>query len=203
MITIDENKLLAIGSSRLIFIHPNDNKKLIKVFKPSQSPEMRRRAVWYKRFRAREKLDENIRDLMEHQKARGKSNKTASSICNVYGIENTNLGEGLVEEHICNNDGKTSATLKDYVQCNGINIVKSYIDDLFELLTDNHILFRDAYEMNILVQELEVGFRLVVVDGLGENNLIPYASISKTLNARKLRHKKERMIRRLSVSSVN
>jgi hypothetical protein len=202
MIIIDENKLIAIGSSRLIYIHPDNNKKLIKVFKPSQTPEMRRKTIWYKRFQSLEKFNENKRDFIEHQKARGKCHEAALSVCNVYGIEKTNYGDGLIEERICDIDGNTSITLKDYVQNNGLKIVSSNIDDLFDIFSNNHILFRDAYEMNILVQELDVEFRLVVIDGLGESNLIPYASFSKTLNARKLRHKKERMIRRLSVTNV-
>ena len=203
MIIIDEGKLIATGSSRLIYIHPYNNKKLIKILRPSQSPAIQRKAIWYKRLQNLEKFNQNKRDLIEHQRARCKCHKVALHVCNVYGIENTSYGEGLVEEHIYNSDGKTSVTLKKYVQDNGINVVKVYIDDLFELFVDNHILFRDANETNILVQELETGFRLIVVDGLGESNLIPYASISRKLNGRKLRRKKKRMIKRISVIPNN
>jgi hypothetical protein len=202
MIIIDEAKLLATGSSRLIYIHPDDDKKLIKVFKPSQTPEKRRKSIWYKRLQSLEKFNENKRDLIEHQRARGKGHKVKLYVCNIYGMETTNHGEGLVEDHICDRDGTTSVTLRTYVHNNGLDFVKEYIDDLFELFADNHILFRDGNEKNILVQDLDTGLRLIVVDGLGENNLIPYATISKKLNARKLRHKKERMIQRLSEINV-
>ena len=199
MIIIDEAKLIATGTSRLIYIHPYNTKKLIKVFKPSQTPEKRRKAIWYKRLQSLDKFNENKRDLIEHQKARNKCQEIELHVCNVYGMETTNHGEGLVEDHICDSDGKTSVTLWTYVQNNGIEIVKEYIDEMFEIFADNHIVFRDGNEKNILVQRRDAGFGLIVVDGLGESNLIPYASVSKNLNKIKLHRKKDRMIKRLSI----
>jgi hypothetical protein len=51
---------------------------------------------------------------------------------------------------------------------------------------------------NIVVRELKDGRQeWVVIDGLGDNNVIPFATISKALNRKKLMRKKNSVLRHI------
>ena len=119
-------------------------------------------------------------------------------ICPIDEIVETNLGPGLVCDLVTNENGQISLSLTEYVRKSGMEATRVQFDLLFELLTQHHILFRDANANNIMVQVQEGKEQLVIIDGLGESNIIPYASASKWLNARKLARKKARILANLS-----
>jgi hypothetical protein len=197
MIDIDDCTLIAAGRHRLVFAHPYDANKILKVFRFDRSPESQWSSVWYKRLMPLTKIDSNLRDIAEHRKALRKGRKVARHICELFDLEETSKGPALVGERVHNIDGNTSLTLSDYVNKHGIANVRSAIDVLFKQLSNSHVLFRDAHARNILVKQVDKQPVLVIVDGLGEANFIPYASLSKILNGWKLHRKKLRLVKTL------
>lgn len=194
MIDIDETKKIADGKLRTIYVHPDDENKIVKIYKFKNPLERQRKAVWYKFVLPLVKFDCNKRDLVEHSKARKTGAIIAKHICPYYGLEPTSRGIGLVGERICNQDGKTSQNVASCVKAKGICKLRSAIDELFYLLAENHILFRDAHSGNILVKQNLDDFTLVIIEGLGEGNFVPYSTYSKMLNAKKLYRKKQRLL---------
>jgi len=197
MIDINDCKLINAGWQRLVFLHPYDANKILKVFKFENSLEHQRSSVWYKRLMPLAKFDKNLRDIAEHSKARSKGSNVTRHVCEIYGLEETTYGPALTAERVHNSDGSTSLTLYNYVEKHGIVSIRSAIDALFELLRDCHILFRDGHGKNIVVKQVDEQPVLVIVDGLGESNFIPYASLSKFLNGKKLHRKKLRLLKKL------
>ena len=155
MIDIDDCTLIAAGRHRLVFDHPYDANKILKVFRFDRSPEYQRSSVWYRRLMPQTKIDSNLRDIAEHRKALRKGSKVARHICELFGLEETSKGPALVGERVHNIDGNISLTLSDYVNKHGIANVRSAIDVLFKQLSDSHVLFRDAHARNILVKQVD------------------------------------------------
>ncbi|MEE9291058.1 MAG: YrbL family protein, partial [Alphaproteobacteria bacterium] len=61
----------------------------------------------------------------------------------------------------------------------------------------HHVTVEDPTALNILVRQGGAGPELVIVDGLGDPTLIPYKTVSKRLNRRKLMRKKVKLFRKL------
>ncbi len=108
------------------------------------------------------------------------------------------MGRALVVEHVRNADGRTSDTLGAFVRRHGAAPVLPEIDVFFDRLADHHVVARDPHPKNILVREEPDGaLSLVLIDGFGDPNIIPLATMSKSLNRKKLMRKKSGLIRRL------
>jgi len=196
---IDESKLIAAGTRRRIFSHPDSADKVIKVFWDDQLPAKRRamrKSRWFKSVR---RFDDNENDYREFRRVKRRFGKAIRSIYGIYGYVDTPLGRGLVVEHVRNADGTTSETLADYVRKHGSSRILPALDRLFDELAKYHVVAKDPHVENILVRELEGGdLELVVIDGLGDNNVIPFATVSKVLNRNKLMRKKQSLIRHVT-----
>jgi len=198
MVDIDESKLIATGTRRRIYRHPGATDKIIKVFWEDQVPAKRRALRWDRWFKSVRRFDDNENDYREFRRVKRRFGKAISCIYAIYGYADTPLGRGLVAEHVRNADGTTSETLASYVQKHGPSKILPALDTLFEQLARFHVVAKDPHAENIVVRELDGGgLELVVIDGLGDNNVIPFATISKTLNRNKLMRKKQSLRRRV------
>jgi hypothetical protein len=111
-----KNLIIGKGNERLCFIHPDDRSRIIKVnYKKNKS-------------RDQNKLEFN------YFKSLKKRNIDLGHIPNVYGKVQTDLGEGLVYDHIKNFDGSVSVTLYEALLNKTISIQKAVelADDLYK-----------------------------------------------------------------------
>jgi hypothetical protein len=76
--------------------------------------------------------------------------------------------------------------------------LRSQLEKLCAVMCDNHILCNDISLSNVVVSDKSGTIVPVVIDGFGNNHLIPYPVISKRLNAVKLNRRFGRMFKRLS-----
>ena len=79
-------------------------------------------------------------------------------------------------------------------------IIGRCIDNIVELFGRNHVVCNDIDERNIMVSDKSGKLSLVVIDGFGNNHLIPYPIFSKTLNARKIARRLNRTKQRLGLN---
>jgi hypothetical protein len=198
VLEVDESKLIAAGTRRRIYRHPEASDKVIKVFWEDQIPAKRRalrRDRWLKSIR---RFDDNENDYRQYRRVMNRFGVAFSNIYAIFGYVDTTLGRGLVAEHVRNADGSTSENLGDYVRKHGCSEMNPLVEDLFENLAKYHVVAKDPHVENIVVRELKNGRReLVVVDGLGDNNAIPFATVSKALNRKKLMRKKKSVLRHI------
>jgi hypothetical protein len=198
VLEVDESGLIAAGTRRRIYRHPDSADKVIKVFWEDQIPAKRRalrRDRWFKSLR---RFDDNENDYQEYRRVINRFGVAVSNIYAIYGYVDTTLGRGLVAEHVRNADGTTSENLGDYVRKHGCSEMIPLVEDLFENLAKYHVVAKDPHVENIVVRELKDGRQeLVVIDGLGDNNVIPFATISKALNRKKLMRKKNSVLRHI------
>jgi len=204
ILVIGESDLIASGTRRKIYLHPEDENKILKVFWEDQTPTQRRAQLWYGLFKSSLRFDDNENDYIQYRRAMKYAPRPLDGIYTIFGYAETTLGRALVGEHVRNADGETSPTLISYLRKHGPSKIFPLVDTLFEELAVHHVVARDPHLENILVRELESGaLRLVIIDGLGDPNLIPLATISKKLNRKKLMRKKQTLVRKLNAFTEN
>ncbi|RLA82595.1 MAG: hypothetical protein DRG78_06760 [Epsilonproteobacteria bacterium] len=148
---LNKENIIAKGGERNCYLHPLDNKKLIKIIhakgKHGNQNKLEQIYMSY--------LNKNQIDL--------------SHIAKYYGEVDTNIGTGLIYEKIMDYDNKETKSLRYYVAKNQLpNNIDNLIDNLKLYLEKNNILFVDNGLINIFCQKITKDkYKLVIIDGLG------------------------------------
>lgn len=152
------SKPIAQGRERTCFLHPQDPEKIIKISTGAETTQSTREIEFFENLKKR-----NLSDY--------------SHLPRYYGTVNTNLGQGLVLDLICDYDKSISNSLEWYIE-EGISIaeVESLLELLREYLLDNLIIFNhDLCCANLLLQKVsDDSTQLVIIDGLGDVVSIPW-----------------------------
>ena len=153
MIELDKEFLLGEGGERLVYIHPNDNNKVIKILKKG-----------LKKHNFQNELEFKYYNFLT------KKNRDFSNITKCFGYVDTNLGKGLVFERVIDYDGKDSKYFKYYLKKHFFSEdqEKNLLNELKIFLVNNQILFIDCNTQNIFCKKLsEDKYKLIIYDGLG------------------------------------
>ena len=153
MIELDKEFLLAEGGERLVYIHPNDNNKVIKILKKGLN-----------KHNFQNKLEFKYYNFLT------KKNRDFSNITKCFGYVDTNFGKGLVYERVIDFDGEDSKFLRNCLQENIFtkDQEKRLLDDLKKYLEDNEILFIDCSSHNVFCKKVSSDkYTLIIYDGLG------------------------------------
>jgi hypothetical protein len=197
LIDIDETEPIAAGKWRRVYLHPEDETKVLKIHRQDRPPAARRARHWYWRVLPLSRFDANARDVRQYRRVARKAPRALDIICPLFGYTETTRGRALIAEHVRDADGRTSETLRTYVLNNGLAIITPALDGFFETLAAHHVTVEDPTAHNILVRQDNAGLALVLVDGLGDPTVIPYKTVSKSLNRRKLMRKKMKLFAKL------
>ncbi|MCG3714487.1 PhoP regulatory network YrbL family protein [Aliarcobacter butzleri] len=153
MIELREELLLGDGGERLVFIHPNDSKKVVKVLQPQ-----------IEKHNFQNELEFKYYNFLT------KKNVDFSHITKCFGYVDTNFGKGLVFERVVDFDGEDSKFLRNCLQENIFtkDQEKRLLDDLKKYLEDNEILFIDCSSHNVFCKKVSADkYTLIIYDGLG------------------------------------
>lgn len=153
MIELREELFLGKGGERLVYIHPNDDNRIIKILKSGL-------------------IKHNFQNELElkYYNFLTKNNVDFSHITKCFGYVDTNFGKGLVFERVVDFDGKNSKLLKNCLQENIFtkDQEKILLDDLKKYLEDNEILFIDCSSHNVFCKKVSSDkYTLIIYDGLG------------------------------------
>ena len=89
-------------------------------------------------------------------------------------------------------------SLKSHVMEHGLDErLRGQLEELCTSMCDRHIVCNDISANNITLSDQSGALVPMIIDGFGNNHLIPYPVFSKRLNARKLRRRFGRTIKRL------
>ncbi|MCT7645982.1 YrbL family protein [Aliarcobacter butzleri] len=153
IIELREKFLIGEGGERLVYVHPNDSKKVIKILKPNLNKHNFQNDLEFKYYSF----------LI-------KKNKDFSNITKCFGYIDTNLGKGLVFERVIDYDGKDSKYFKYYLKKHFFteDQEKSLLNNLKNFLENNQILFIDCNTQNVFCKKIsEDKYTLIIYDGLG------------------------------------
>lgn len=201
MFLVEDLKLLGQGTQKLVYEHPNDSNKIIKVMRPEHATFDGGRSKQHKlrAHRSQGIYRQFRRELLQYlQLCKNNYNELRFTfpIETVYGFIATNQGLGLVTEKVIS-PTSFPLTLSDMITQNKFTANHAIaLDHFFNDCCNLHVVYGEVNIAGIMYTEQRQGFpEFILVDGIGEKLLIPFRSMSKTINTRNIR-KVERNIKR-------
>jgi hypothetical protein len=149
-------------------------------------------------LRSLRSFDANYKEYVAYKKIeRYYSDDVWNIVARCYGFVQTNLGTGLCVELICDDDGRISKTLKQYIwECGQTEDVEVALGVFEFWALALGLPSRLLESSNILVQAGGCGIRrLALIDGLGWPQIIPYRYLMRSA-ARRAAGKKLEGLRR-------
>ena len=193
MYQVEELNLLGKGGYKLVFQHPTDQGKAIKVMKRERINDKGEWAHlgYFKRGHAQGVYKQFRRAILQYLqlcKNHYKDNTFLFPIECPYELVQTNQGLGLIVEKIVGPNGQ-GMTL-EYL-CKTNQFTKKHakaLDEFFDACCDLHIVYGEVNIAGIMYTESRQNKpEFVLVDGVGDKLFIPLRSISKSLNAKNVR----------------
>ena len=182
MINLNEEASFAEGGNRKCFISTLDPDRCLKVIHKSLQADLKKRVPWYKRFKADNYFDDNLREERAYsQKALKDSNDLSvwDHLARWYGMVETNLGPASETELIRNNS-EIAETLESYLFREGLTIEITQAIQTFENWLRKHlVLTKNIIPHNIVLRKENDIFILKIIDGLGCKALVPLPEYSK------------------------
>jgi hypothetical protein len=193
---------IAEGKRRLVFAHPDDPGRLVKVMRPelaARAAEERvrnprkywMRAGIYAYFTC---------ELAEYVAVRSMAG-TADDlpISGVYGVVETDLGLGLEAERLTDRAGALAPTLEALHADGAVDAaLRAHLDAFFRRLIDLRVVL---YELNldnvIWVDDGRSQPRFVCIDGLGSRTFLPLKEVWRFASTRKIQQCRKRIEDRL------
>lgn len=185
MVRVDENLFIGEGRNRKCYIHPSDKNLCIKISSKKGLRSSNRERRYFKRLHWYSK---NMKMISDYR-----------------GTIKTNLGNGDMFELIRDSDGSISKSLKYYLSLNDENTNSQVIEQIEKLriyLTKVYILISDLGLDNILLQkDSNNNLKLMVIDGIGDNNQVPFLEFIKPLGLKRSAKKWEQLKSRIMETS--
>ncbi len=193
MINVDSLKLLGQGTQKFVYEHPSDSNKVIKIMKPINATNDGGRANqhYLRSHRSQGIYRQFRRELLQYlQLCKNNYNQKLFTfpIETVYGFIATDQGLGLVTEKIVGPNG-FPLSLNELSQRKELEAKHTEaLEVFFDKCCEMHIVFGEVNIAGIMYTEQRQGIpELVLVDGIGDKLLIPFRSMSKTINSRNVR----------------
>ena len=174
--------LIGRGRDRACYFHPLDQNKCIKVSIVDNDKQSRREPSYYKKLQA--------------------DNISWDAISKYHGKVDTNLGDGLVFDIVQDFDGATSKAISYYLDHNLIDqeILTEILLNIKNYLFTNNVLTRDISPNNLLFKRSseKIG-KLIIIDGLGNAELLPISSYFNYFTQRKINRKWRSLINKMQL----
>lgn len=182
----------ASGGNRLCFVHPEDASVCVKVAHPEVSlADKRKRKGLKGRFKPASAFDENAAErktLLQLRRRIGPA--LEEHVPRYLGMVDTDLGPGIQVDLIRSQDGSVALPLKQYLWTQGRTAALDAALETFATYWVAHrVPSRALLLHNVVVQDTGTALKLWVIDGLGNSDLLPLATLSQTLARRKAERK--------------
>jgi PhoP regulatory network protein YrbL len=192
---------LAKGNVRLVFEHPESPGLLVKVMRPDLVERRHGgRKVWFQGLRRYDPYVVFLREIREFVAAHAALGRAAPFAQVVHGLVETDLGLGLVLEAARDPDGGLAPTIAKLVQHGRFDAgAEAALDQFLTELLESDMVIADLHERNLVYACAQDGSRrFVLIDGLGESNLLPLKSWSRWLNRRSKAKRVARLRKRIA-----
>lgn len=204
MLEVHRLKLLGQGTQKLVYEHPSDPDKVIKVMKPENAtPDGGRANQHYLRSHRSQGIYRQFRrELLQYLQLCKNSysdHQFIFPIETVFGFTATDQGLGLVTEKIISPNGLpislNELSQKKMLEAKHMEALKTFFNKCCEM----HVVFGEVNIAGIMyTEQRQRGPEFVLVDGIGEKLIIPFRSMSKTVNTRNIRKVEKKITFQLS-----
>lgn len=197
-------KILGQGTQKFVYEHPSDSNKVIKIMKPTNATAEGGRANqhYLRSHRSQGIYRQFRRELLQYLqlcKNTYRQKIFTFPIETVYGFTATDQGLGLVTEKIISPSGLpislNELSQKKMLEAKHVEALKIFFNKCCEM----HVVFGEVNIAGIMYTEHRQGVpEFVLVDGIGEKLIIPFRSMSKTINTRNIRKVERRILNQIS-----
>lgn len=183
-----------MGGTRYCFQHPEHRDRCVKVLRPDRTGEARKLLRRdFKRYLPARYLDDQRKEIIAYtQLLKGASEGLWHHVPRYYGTEDTDMGIGIVTELMRNTDGSWPENLESLLPAGMTEELETGIDTFVAAVRRERILSRDLLPHNIIAVREDSGFRVMLVDGIGNAELIPLSTWFGFFADRKTARKTER-----------
>ena len=196
----------ARGGHRECFVHPQNPALCIKIRRRNYPLEALRRDKGFPRnLKPLRAFDDNLEEYHNLRRfERRFGYRVFQHVPHCMGFTDTDCGRGLVTELIRDADGTISRTLEKVLGETGLTgDLEQSLQALTECWEQLAVPSRHLLLHNIVVErdENQCASRLVVIDGLGSSNLIPFFWLPERLRRAKARRKTAELWRKVAEQS--
>lgn len=191
MLELSQIAPLAEGGNRLVFVHPDDPSRCVKVAHPNVSLAAKRARKGLKgKLKPASAFDDNAEEWRVMQRLQAAIADIGRHVPYCEGFVDTDLGPGLVSGLVRNADASVALPLKQRLWQDGYTPeLEAAVRELATFWIDNAVPSRKLILHNVVVEQRDDCARLWVIDGIGSSDLLPFARWSKTLRRQKAERK--------------
>ena len=197
LIRLAEAVPFARGGNRLCHVHPERPDVCIKVPRPDVDLAAKRRRKGLKgRLKPARSFDDNRAEAGTLTELHGRVGKSLEGfVPRFLGWAETDLGPGVMVDLIRDADGAIATPLKQYVWERGFDdALRAALHEFTAYWVRERVPSRELLLHNVVARRLRSGaVRLVVIDGLGNADLLPFSRWSRALARRKAARKAARL----------
>jgi hypothetical protein len=186
MLLLKDAEVVAAGSTRNVYRHPDNPAHLVKVIRPSAIEErFGSGAPWYKFRRRRYRhLIAYLREIREQIAVHAVGGDYPPFLQKIVGIVETDMGMGFVVEAVLGRDGNFAPTVADLIQRGQLDRpIRAKLDQFLEDLVASPVIVADLNPSNVVLGYTpHEGEHFVLIDGIGFKNIIPLERMSAYAN---------------------
>ncbi|MBX3742166.1 MAG: hypothetical protein KF712_14330 [Akkermansiaceae bacterium] len=184
MILLSDRQPVAQGKQRFVFTHPDHSDLIIKVIRPDSVD--RAWGKWYKMRRCYGQYLSYMREIGEYVATHAREGSSPPFVQRIKGLVDTDMGLGLVLDAVRGENGDLAPSLRAMLADGTFDRAAEHaLEEFFRDLMASDVIAADLNGGNVVyAQDGEKGSRFVMIDGLGQHNLIPLKRFSRTMNRR-------------------
>ncbi|EED33331.1 conserved hypothetical protein [gamma proteobacterium NOR5-3] len=198
MLKLKNSRPLFVGGTRYVFQHPQHANRCVKVLRPDRTGAARKvLRKDFKRYLPERFLDDQLKEIKAYRELLTRASETLwRYVPRYHGTEDTDMGVGIVTQLMRNGDGSWPQNLEQMLVNGKDPALQAGIDEFTEAVGKLRILSRDLLPHNIIAVKEEHGYRVMLVDGIGNAELIPLSTWSGFFARRKTQRKIRRFRQR-------
>ena len=160
MIDLQKATVVGSGCRRVVYVHPDDPARCIKVPTAEAREQVHRQKA----------LERELHYLQFY----ARKGKSLGQLSRYFGEVETRDGVGYVFELVRDHNGEVSRNLAEWLEAGlGLDECRSELEELRQYLVAEGIIVADLHAGNLARQERQPGvFRLVVIDGVGNSEFL-------------------------------
>jgi hypothetical protein len=177
-IRLRHSRPLFVGGTRYCFQHPEHRDRCIKVLRPDRTGEARKLLRRdFKRFLPARFLDDQLKEISAYRELLADaSERLWRFVPRYHGTVDTDMGVGIVTQLMRNADGSWPENLEKVLPRGLDDELAAGIEEFLEGVSSLRILTRDLLPHNMIAVRERDGCRVMVVDGIGNAELLPISS---------------------------
>lgn len=190
---------LNMGHSRMIFQHPDDPSLVVKVIRPDVvEKRFGSGTAWYKRRRRYGRFVSYVREIQEYIAVHSACGGNLPFLQKVIGLVETDMGLGLVTEAARDSEGNLAPNIAMLIESGRFDsAVRGKLETLIQQVLDCPVVIGDMNVGNLVYASTGSGDHFVVIDGMGDKNILPLKTLSGAISRRSKIKRFERLYIRI------